>query len=110
MEQRRRDKRAMIFANLLNGVPLWIVKQHFEMSDDDVMRVFNFVVEKLKSYLFTHQLPPIPCDSISEAQKNRILLLQLLPKLNLDKPPTRRVKHETINPTNIESAFRGVKQ
>jgi hypothetical protein len=108
LELPRNDKRAVIYANILNAVPVWVIKQHFEMSEEDVMRLFRFVSSKLKSYIFERKLPPILCDSISDAQRNKILLLQLLPKLNLDKPPAKKVNIEHIDQRDLEGAFRGI--
>lgn len=82
------DERALIFKNLVTGVPLWQVMRDFRKNDQqEVMAIFRFVLQKAKSYCFERKMPPLFCDTIEETHKHRILLLTVLPKLNLNKPP-----------------------
>jgi hypothetical protein len=80
------DERALIFKNLLCGVPVWEVARAFHKNTEgEVMAAFNFVLKKAKSYCFERKMPPIFADSVEDAKKHRIVLLTVLPKLNLNK-------------------------
>lgn len=106
-EARLKDNRALIYKNLLNGVPLWLIMQHCQMSEKDVMGVFDYVSRKIRDYLFRKCKPAIPCENIAIAQRSRLKLLAVLPNLNLDVEPTYRdIHHETVTPDNIDRKFR----
>jgi hypothetical protein len=97
MERRLKDDRALIFTNLLNGVPAWQVARDFHRSEPDVMNIFRFILRKIKSRRLERMEPPIVGNSISEIQRQRISVLTILPKLNLDKDPLYKdVFHEPM--------------
>jgi len=96
-QSRLNDDRALIFSNLLNGVPAWQVARDFHKSEPDVMHIFRFILRKIKSRRLERMEPPIVGNSISEIQKQRITCLTILPKLNLDRDPLYKdVFHEPM--------------
>src|SRR5580692_3124909 len=100
-EARRNDSRALIFTNLLNGVPAWQVARDFHRSEPDVMNIFRFILRKIKSRRLERMEPPIVGNSISEIQRQRVTVLTILPKLNLDRDPLYRdVFHEPMEIKN----------
>jgi hypothetical protein len=97
IETRLKDDRALIFSNLLNGVPVWQVCRDFHRTESDVMNIFRFILRKIKSRRLERMEPPIVGNAISEIQKQRIAVLTILPKLNLDKDPLyKNVFHEPM--------------
>lgn len=80
--------KGLAFSNLLNGVPDWQVARDMRLTGEEVKEAFEFVRDKVKSYCFERRMPPTPCETVEEAKRNRMVLLNLLRKLNLDKPPT----------------------
>ena len=97
MDTRLKDERAMIFANLMNGVPVWQVCRDFHKSEPDVMNIFRFILRKIRSRRLERMEPPIVGNSISEVRKQRIACLTILPKLNLDRDPLYKdVFHEPM--------------
>ena len=98
LDARLNDERALIFRNLLNGVPVWRVARDFKLgSEQEVQNIFNFVVRKIRSYLLQQMLPPIVGLTVSELQRSRLRCFEILPLLNLDKEPLyRKVAHEEI--------------
>jgi hypothetical protein len=95
MAARLKDERVMIFSNLMNGVPEWKIAEQFHMSVPDVMNIFRFVLRKIRSRRLERMEPPIVGESIVEIRRQRITVLTLLPKLNLDKEPLySKVMHE----------------
>lgn len=81
-------ERKLIFLNLLNGVPVAQVAQAFHrQTEKEVMDDFRFVALKIKAYAFQRVMPYIPLESVAEAQANKIQILGILEKVNLDVLP-----------------------
>ena len=81
-------ERKLIFTNLLNGVPIEQVAQNFHrQTEKEVMEDFRFVVLKIKCYAFQRVMPYIPMETVAEARTNKLQLLALVEKLNLDVLP-----------------------
>ena len=94
------DERALIFQNLLNGVPVWRVAQEFHKSSErEVIDIFNFVLRKIRSYQFERKRPPVLAETIEQVRKHyHITCLTILPKLKLNKPPTyEKIIDEHVN-------------
>lgn len=77
----RAEERRMIFTNVANGVPMEQIRATFLVSDEDIMRVVDFVGSKIREYRFRRRLPPLLCDTIKEIRWNRPALLENLGKL-----------------------------
>lgn len=100
-QARLQDNRALIFTNLLNGVPVWQVCRDFHKTESEVMNIFRFILRKIKSRRLERMEPPIIGNSIAEIQRQRITVLTILPKLNLDKDPLYKdVLHEAVDIKN----------
>jgi hypothetical protein len=41
-----KDERALVFMNLMNGVPVCQVARDFRKSEPDVMHIFRFILRK----------------------------------------------------------------
>ena len=96
-EQRMNDPRALIFSNLLNGVPVWKVCRDFHKCESEVMHIFRFIMRKIRSKLLLDMDRPIPGETIDEIKKYRVRCLMVLPFLNLDKEPVYKdVKYEGL--------------
>lgn len=81
-------ERRLIFLNLMNGVPVESVAKTFHrQTEKEVWDDFRFVALKIKSYAFQRVMPYIPLDNVQEAQANKILIISILGKLNLDVMP-----------------------
>lgn len=81
-------ERKLIFINLLNGVPVAQVAQGFHrQTEKEVMDDFRFVALKIKAYAFQRVMPYIPLESVAEARSNKIHILEILEKVNLDVLP-----------------------
>lgn len=99
----------MIFANLLNGVPMEQICKDYNRSESEVMNIFSFVLRKVKSYCFERSatkdaLPMITAATLDEAKKHRLTCLTVLPKLNLNKDPKYRdIQIENVTPDNLMS-------
>jgi len=101
MAARLQDERALIFTNLMNGVPVWQVARDFRRSEPDVMNIFRFILRKIRSRRLERMEPPIIGNTIDEVRRHRIACLMILPKLNLDKDPRyRNVMHEAVEVKN----------
>jgi hypothetical protein len=100
------DDRALIFSNLLNGVPLWQVARDFHKTESEVNYTFAFILRKIKSYCFLRQAqrayPPIMASTVEEAKKYRLTCFSVLPKLNLEKSAQfKDINNETVTPDNV---------
>jgi hypothetical protein len=107
------DKRALIFSNLLNGVPDWQVARDFNVSVEEVKQIFSFVLRKVKSYCFLRQTqvayPTIIAHTVDEARKFRLTCLAVLPKLNLDKEAQfKDIQTEVVTPDNVLTIARNL--
>ncbi|HEX3747594.1 MAG TPA: hypothetical protein VHW09_26850 [Bryobacteraceae bacterium] len=101
IEARLRDERVLIFTNLMNGVPDWKVAEQFHKSVPDIMQIFRFILRKIRSRRLERMEPPIIGDSIAEIRRQRITVLSILPKLNLDRDPRYKdVLHESLDIKN----------
>jgi len=97
MERRLNDSRALIFKNLLNGVSIAQVAKDFRKSEPDVMNIFRYILRKIKSRRLERMEPMIVGNSISEIRRQRVTVLSILPKLNLDRDPLYKdVFHEPM--------------
>jgi hypothetical protein len=100
MAARLHDERALIFTNLMNGVPVWQVARDFHKGEPDVMNIFRFILRKIRSRRLERMEPPIMGNTIDEVRKQRIACLTILPKLNLDRDPRYKdVLHENVDIT-----------
>lgn len=96
-QARSDDDRALIFSNLLNGVPIAKVCETFRKSEPEVMNIFRYVLRKIKSRRLERMEPMIVGNSIAEIRRQRIACLTILPKLNLDRDPLYKdVLHEPM--------------
>jgi len=88
MKSEKATERELIFINLLNGVPIAdIAKAYNKQTEMQVMEDFYFVALKIRNYMFKRAMPFIPLDTVSEAMQNKLLVLDLLTKVNLDILP-----------------------
>jgi hypothetical protein len=96
---RLNDERALIFSNLLNGVPAWQVARDFHRStEQEVMEIFRFILRKIRSRRLERMEPPILGATVEEVRRYRMVCLSILPKLNLDKDPKfQKVMYETVD-------------
>lgn len=100
------DDRALIFKNLLNGVPIQQVCRDFHKTESEVNQIFSFVLRKIKNYCWLRSatkvaLPMVHAGNLEEAKKYRIQCLSVLPKLNLNKDSQYKDFHsEVITPDN----------
>lgn len=107
------DDRALIFSNLVNGVPIDQVARDFRKSAEEVERVFSFVLRKVKSYCFLRQTrrgyPAITASTVAEARRYRLTCLEVLPKLNLDKEAQfKDIHNEVVTPDNMAATLRNL--
>jgi hypothetical protein len=108
---RLKDRRYLIVSNLLNGVPDWQIAQAHHIEVRDVNIIMRQAMNKVRNYLFRLCKPPIPCDTLVDARKNRINILAILPKLNLDAEPRfNRIIDEIVNANNCESALNDLRR
>ncbi len=86
----------------MNGVPVeQIAKAFHRQSEKEVMDDFRFVALKIKSYAFQRVMPYIPLETVAEAQANKMLILGILEKLNLDVLPV----YSSIKVNKLEEVF-----
>ncbi|GEM_PF-6587242 len=84
------EVRKMIFINIMNGVSCAELARNFALSIDEVREIFLLVVLKIKSYAMLRAIPDIVglrLEEVEIARKHRCLLLEILPKLNLEILP-----------------------
>jgi len=79
------ETKKLMFTNLLNGVSVERLAIDFERSPSEIHGYFRAVTLKIRSYCFIRNMPFIPCESIALARQNRLALLTLLDKVNLNK-------------------------
>jgi len=102
--ERLKDSRVQVVSNLLNGLPAWQVAKAFHLDAKEVESIFKFAMSKVKDYLFRYCKPPIFCDTVEQARKDRINILAILPKLNLDKEPEfKNIVIEKVTDKNHKS-------
>lgn len=96
------DERALIFANLVKGVPVWqVARDYRKRNEAEVLGIFAFVLNKVRNYHFVRHLPPIVGESVEEIRKYRAACLSVLPKLNFDKPPQfKKIANEPLEMKN----------
>jgi hypothetical protein len=107
------DTRALIFSNLVNGVPVHQVCRDFHKTESEVMQVFAFILRKIKSYIFLRQTsvayPTITASNLEEAKRLRLTCLTVLPKLKLDKEPQfKDIQTELVTPDNVMTVSRNL--
>ena len=81
------ERRKLVFANLLNGIPVEQVMVAFKLSAKEVMDDFHFIGRKVRSYRFERGMPFVLCDTIENAKANRADILFTLTRINPDKEP-----------------------
>lgn len=91
------DERRIIFSNILNKVPLENIGKAFNKAESDLISDFAYITQKIKNYCFNNNIPPIFCDTIEEAQKNRHRIFEILPFVDLNKSPKFKIKYENFN-------------
>ena len=89
------EDQKLIFSNLLNGNPVLAVARVYRKSTKEIDDDFQFVSQKIQSYCFERRMPYIACDTIARARQNRMVLLDILGKVNLDILPI--YKKITVN-------------
>lgn len=107
------NEQALIFQNLLNGVPVKQVCLAFNKTETEVLQTFSYVLLKVKSYVFLRQTrvgyPTIIASTIEEAKKYRLTCLSVLPKLNLSRPADfKDIQNEIVTPDNVLSVTRNL--
>lgn len=101
--------KALIFRNLINGVPVAQVAQTFQVSEAQALQTFAFVLRKIKSYQFKRHQPLILASNIEEARKYQVTCLSVLAKLNLEKDDAFKDIHsEIMTPDNALSIARNL--
>ncbi len=97
------NDRKLIFANLLNGNDLTAVARVYHKSPKEIEQDFQYISQKIQSYAFERRMPYIACSTIFQARQNRIVLLELLEKINLDVTPvySRITTSEVKNATDL---------
>lgn len=99
----------MIFANLLNGVPIGQVCKDFNKSESEVQNIFAFVLRKIKSYCFLRSAtenayPIITASTLEEAKKYKLTCLTVLPKLNMNREAQfKDITTQLVTPDNMMS-------
>ncbi len=91
------NQRFIIFSNILNKVPLENIAKAFNKSESEIKSDFAFITNKIKNYCFKNNMPPIFCDTVPEAQKNRHAIFEILHLINLDKKPEFKIRHESFS-------------
>lgn len=91
------DERRIIFSNILNKVPLESISRAFNKAESDIKSDFAYITQKIKNYCFKNNIPPIFCDTIEEAQKNRHTIFEILPFIDLNKSPEFKIRYENFN-------------
>ena len=94
------ENQKLIFSNLVNGIPLMEVARAFKKSPREIQDDFQFVSQKIQSYAFERRMPYIACDTIGRARLNRLILLDLLEKINLEVLP----KYKKITTNEVSHA------
>ena len=106
---RLKERRVLIVSNLLNGVPDWKLAEQYKIDPAEVTLIFKQVMSKVRDYLFRYCKPPIACNTLEEAKLNRINLLAILPKINLDKETGYKdIVNETVTSQNYKSAVNDI--
>lgn len=82
------ERRRLVFTNLALGRHVPQVMAALKLSEDEVMADYEFVCQKLRSYRFERVAPVPSCASLDIVRANRVELLHLLTKINLDRDPT----------------------
>jgi hypothetical protein len=103
MEARLRDERALIFQNILHGVPEWRLAEEFHKSVDDITAIFWFVMRKIRSRCVERLERPIEGVTIDEIKRSKRRCLTILPLINLDRDP----KHTKVSFEPVELARDG---
>ncbi len=103
------EERKLIFANLVNGVPVASVMEAFKRSEDEVMADFAFVATKIISYRFERGMPFVNCRSIDEAIRKKALALHSLERINLLTDPVySKVETAPIDPQSSNDIERKI--
>lgn len=91
------NNRLLIFTNLLNKVPLEQLAKDFNTSEAEILVDFKYIVQKINNYCFMKGVPAIRCETIYDAQRERLNIYPILKVIDLDKSPIYKITHETFD-------------
>ena len=91
------NERKIIFSNLLNKVPVQNIALAFNKTENEILLDFKYIIQKIKNYCFLNSVPPIFCDTLPEAQKNKYSIFPILDKLDLEKAPIYKITYKELN-------------
>jgi len=80
----------ILFINIVNGVSLCKLEKNFSLSENEIYEIFMQIIKKIKSYAMLRAIPDVVglhLEDVEIARKHRFLLLEILPKLNLEILP-----------------------
>jgi hypothetical protein len=95
------EQRKLIVQNILNGAEFEDIGRAFDITEKELLDLFFLFVAKLRSYWMQRRIPYLPCESPSEARRNRIVLLHYLDRINLGVEPA----HSKIIIGKFEDVF-----
>lgn len=104
------ETKKLIFSNILNNVPISSICKNFQKTDREIEMIFNFIVARIKSFWFEQRtkdnvkklMPYVPCDNYADARDNRILLMQILNKIDLSELKFK-VYHAELNSQTLKN-------
>lgn len=73
--------RKLIFINLLNDVNADDICKAFNVTKQQIKDIYNLIIERIKLARFKSQMPFMKLDTIDDAKKNRLELIQLVDDL-----------------------------
>lgn len=91
------NDRLLMFTNLLNKVPLEDVAKAFNTTEAAILVDFKYIMQKVNNYCFLRGVPAIRCETIFDAQRERLNIFPILKVIDLDKPPIYKIRHETFD-------------
>lgn len=73
-----REQEKLVVANLLNGLAPERVAQDLHLDPGTVQAVFAEAMRRVAEYVLVHCVPFFPCQSLAEARRNRLRILEIL--------------------------------
>lgn len=75
------EKEALLVRNILNGVPEEALAGALHLDAEDIRAVFAEAMRRVAEYVLVHCVPFFPCALPIEAQRNRVMVMDIIGRI-----------------------------
>lgn len=95
----------LVARNLINGVAPEVLAQTYAIAVEEVMQIFNSTMRLVAEYVLVHCVPFFPCQSLTDARRNRANVAAVLEALELWHTIERDMMLDLLKGINVMSKY-----